>query len=258
MMAAIIDRPRMKAESREILSSAQVSPRTMVLLYQGISLVLNLIYVLAGGYRPLPEATLPGIFANVLTNLLSLVLAAGFSLYCMTVRRGQRAELLTLFDGFSFAGKIVGLYIIEYIFISLWSLLFVVPGVIAAYRYRFAVLNLCENPDLGIFEALNLSKAQTPGYKGQIFMLDLSYFGWMLLASLPTAFEGYCIGAGIEITPPMMLGYALLLGLWGTVVSLFYLANYQTTEIGYYEIAKQTSGAVPVQEPPRQDDFFSY
>ena len=49
MMAAIIDRRQMKAESRELLRNAQVSPQAMVLLYMGINLGLDLICVLGGG-----------------------------------------------------------------------------------------------------------------------------------------------------------------------------------------------------------------
>lgn len=120
-----------------------------------------------------------------MTGLLSMVLSAGFVLYCMAVRRGQRAEFLTLFDGFSFVGKIVGLNIVIAVFTALWSLLFVIPGIIASYRYRFALYNLYENPGIGIMEALDMSKQQTMGYKEQLFMLDLTYLGWSLLASVP-------------------------------------------------------------------------
>ena len=67
----------------------------------------------------------------------------------------------SLFDAFPFAGKVILLSIVEGIFIFLWSMLFVIPGIIAAYRYSFAMLNLCENPELGVMEALNLSKQQT-------------------------------------------------------------------------------------------------
>ena len=57
-------------------------------------------------------------------------------------------------------------------------------GIVAAYRYRFAMLNLCENPEIGVMEALNMSKAQTGGFKWQLFVLDLSFLGWMLLCGL--------------------------------------------------------------------------
>jgi hypothetical protein len=57
-------------------------------------------------------------------------------------------------------------------------------GIIAAYRYRFALYNLCENPELGVMEALAMSKAQTLGFKWQLFVLDLSFIGWNILVSL--------------------------------------------------------------------------
>lgn len=66
----------------------------------------------------------------------------------------------------------------------LWTLLFIIPGFIAAYRYRFAVYNLCENPDMGVMEAINMSKAQTAGFKWQLFVLDLSFIGWRILSGL--------------------------------------------------------------------------
>ena len=52
----------------------------------------------------------------------------------------------SLFDAFPFAGKVILLSIVEGVFIFLWSMLFVIPGIIAAYRYSFAMLNLCEIP----------------------------------------------------------------------------------------------------------------
>ena len=66
--------------------------------------------------------------------------------------------LSTLFDGFSIAGKVILLEIVAGIFIFLWSLLLIIPGIIATYRYRFALYNLLENPDLGILEAITLSR----------------------------------------------------------------------------------------------------
>lgn len=186
--------------------------------------------------------------------MMSLVLGAGYVLYCMAVRRGERAEYITLFDGFSLVGRIIGLNIVMYIFIALWSMLFVIPGIIASYRYRFALYNLLENPDMGIMEALNRSKEQTYGYKGQLFLLDLSYLGWGLLALLPALAINYSVTAQsvsslLTNTQAVYTGLAslstevstLVCGLWSTLVSLFYLPVYQCTDIGYYEIAKQTS-----------------
>ena len=181
-----IDRRRLKSDMKSVVRHAQVSARVMTALYLGLSLILSLLNY-AGGLKGGPLS----IFLSILTTLLSLVLGAGFVMYCMAILRGERTEYLSLFDGFSIAGKFIALYIIQISFITLWSMLFVVPGIIAMYRYRFAEYNLYENPDLGVFQALDMSKRQTAGYKLQLFTLDVSYFGWACLASLPMMAESY-------------------------------------------------------------------
>ena len=142
MMAELIDRKRLKAETRELLGTARVSPRGMTALYLGLAMALSTLDYLAGGGNVVLERNPVGIFTYVLTALLTAVLGAGFSLYCMAVRRGERAEYLTLFDGFSFVGKLIALNVVESLLIILWSMLFVIPGSVAAYRYRFALYNL--------------------------------------------------------------------------------------------------------------------
>uniref|UniRef100_UPI00307B20B1 DUF975 family protein n=1 Tax=Dysosmobacter welbionis TaxID=2093857 RepID=UPI00307B20B1 len=239
MMAAIVDRRRLKEETRELLRTAQVSSRGMTALYLGILVVLSLVNSLTSS---IGSGGILSTFVSILTNLMSAVLAAGFVMYCMAIRQGQRAEYLTLFDGFSFVGKVIGLNILIAVFTFLWSLLFVIPGIIASYRYRFALYNLYENPDIGILEALNMSKRQTLGYKGQVFMLDLSYIGWNLLATLPSMIEaGVLYWSVLESTGlydaavfsvqtspfafiPLWV-WTLVCSLWSLLVSLFYLPN---------------------------------
>ena len=263
MTAELIDRKKLKEEVGELLSGAQVSPRAMTALYAGLLLILNLVCAFTG------EGIL-STFVSILTSLLSVLLGAGFAMYCMAIRRGERAEYLTLFDGFSFVGKLIALTIVTYAFIWLWSMLFVIPGIVAAYRYRFAAYNLYENPGISVMEALEMSKRQTMGYKGQIFALDLSYIGWTLLASLPAMVEmgmmyyamfssyyDYMTGA-ISVMPtdftasvilPTWL-WTLICGLWSMAVSLFYLPHFQCVELGYFETAKRTSGVGSGSEPP--------
>ena len=262
MTAELIDRKSLKEEARELLSGAQVSPKAMTALYAGLLLVLNMVSAFTG------EGIL-STFVSILTSLLSVLLGAGFAMYCMAIRRGERAEYLTLFDGFSFVGKLIALTIVTYAFITLWSMLFVIPGIVAAYRYRFAPYNLYENPGIGFMEALEMSKRQTMGYKGQLLALDLSYIGWTLLASLPAMVEmgmvyygmfssyyDYMTGA-IAVMPADFTAFALLpawlwtliSGLWSMAVSLFFLPHFQCVELGYFETAKRTSGVGEGAEP---------
>jgi len=266
MMAQIVDRKALKAQMRDLLHTAQVSPKGFTALYLILTSVLSLADSFAGGM----ESGLLGTFVTVLTGLLGMILGAGFALYCMAVRRGERAEYLTLFDGFSFVGKIIGLNIILNLFVALWSFLFVVPGIIAAYRYRFALYNLYENPGIGVMEALDMSKRQTCGYKGQLFILDWSYFGWGLLASLPLltvviptiqsaadmVFSGQFFSVeGALAAMPHFWWLTLLSSLWSLAVQLFYLPNYQCVELGYFEVAKQTSGIGLGASPHQENDW---
>ena len=254
MMARQIDRKQLKRETRELLRTARVSPMGMVCLYLGLVMVLEL----ADSFISIADIGPAGTFVSILSGLMSMVLSAGFVMYCMAVRRGERAEYLTLFDGFSFVGKVILLNMVIYLFTMLWSMLFLIPGVIAAYRYRFALYNLYENPGIGVMEALEMSKQQTLGYKGQLFLLDLSYTGWYLLASLPALIQvGYIYAAVFQdpgyfladptrvyaLSLPLPLPVQVLLGcLWPLAVALFYLPVYQCTELGYFDIAKHTSG----------------
>ena len=270
MMVQQIDRKQLKRDSKALLRTAQVSPMAMTALYLGLVLVLDAADVLSGGSAALGIGSLLSTFVSVLTWLVGMVLSAGFVLYCMAIRRGERAEFLTLFDGFAFVGKVIGLNIVITVFIALWSMLFVIPGIVAAYRYRFALYNLYENPGIGIMEALDMSKRQTVGYKAQLFLLDLSYYGWAFLAALPSAVLEWCVSyqelsaiVGLAGTPALItsllalsdFSWILSIDLWSLVVSLFYLPVYQCTELGYFETAKSTSGVGFGAEPPRQDGW---
>ncbi|MBR4545436.1 MAG: hypothetical protein IKO14_05620 [Oscillibacter sp.] len=256
-MTERIDRGACKARVRELLDSAQVSPRKMVALWLGLRAALSLLNYIGGGINMFY------VFLVALTAMLSLVLDAGFVLYCMAIRRGERAEYLTLFDGFGFAGKVILLTVVKVVLIALWSMLFIVPGLIAFYRYRFALYNLLENPGLTVMQAIAMSKRQTQGFKGQIFALDLSYLGWALLATLPdivyrqsVQIQVYSIvGASnywniqevMEYVNPNVFGvpwvaWQVLIIVWSLVVSMYYLANYQCVELDYFDAAKAASG----------------
>jgi len=263
-MVEMIDMTRTKAEARTFLSSAQVSPRAFIALYLGICAILDVVAsaVTANDTVATMFSSNPlGLFISVLTSLLELILGVGLLLYCLGIRRGERMEYLTLFDGFSIAGKVILLFLVEYLFIFLWSMLLIVPGIVAAFRYRFAVYNLCENPGLGVMEALAMSKRQTYGYKEQLFILDLSFLGWILLAGFPYLLSNgaYYFGYDIPLSVPLQ---SLIAGFWSAGVGIFYVAYYRVTELGYFAVAKRTSGVgAGLPDPsdtagPNDEDIF--
>ena len=66
----------------------------------------------------------------------------------------------------------------------LWTLLFVIPGIVKAYAYAMTPFIMAENPEMTAKEAINASKELMDGHKGELFVLDLTFLGWDLLASL--------------------------------------------------------------------------
>jgi hypothetical protein len=81
------------------------------------------------------------------------------------------------------------------IFIFLWSLLLIIPGIVKSYAYRMVPYLLADNPNMDTMRAIELSKQMTDGEKFNIFVLDLSFIGWYLLGLL-----AFCIGV-IFVSP---------------------------------------------------------
>lgn len=87
----------------------------------------------------------------------------------------------TLFERFDIVFKALLLQLVMSVFIFLWSLLLIIPGIVAAYRYAMAPYLMAENPNLGVMEAINQSKQIMMGHKSRLFFLELSFIGWAIL-----------------------------------------------------------------------------
>ena len=105
-------------------------------------------------------------------------------------RDNQPMELGDVFKGFSddFGGTLL-LGLLQTLFIILWSLLFVIPGIVKSYAYAMAFYIKVDNPSFGWSECLKASNAMMKGHKMELFVLDLSFLGWYIVGSL-------CLGVG--------------------------------------------------------------
>lgn len=70
------------------------------------------------------------------------------------------------------------------IFIFLWSLLLFIPGLVKSFAYMLTPFILVDNPELSANEAINLSQKMMKGHKFDLFFLELSFLGWILLGIL--------------------------------------------------------------------------
>lgn len=70
------------------------------------------------------------------------------------------------------------------LYVALWSLLFIIPGIIATYKYAMTPFLMTDNPDMTAKEAIAASTELMDGHKGELFMLSLTFIGWDILANL--------------------------------------------------------------------------
>jgi len=118
--------------------------------------------------------------AVVLTPVFTLALVKIF----LGMTYGEAPEIAKLFADFNKFWSAFKVTFLVGLFVSLWSLLFVIPGIVKALSYSQAMYILAENPDIGAREAINRSKAMMEGHKMELFVLGLSFIGWHLLGAV--------------------------------------------------------------------------
>ena len=127
------------------------------------------------------------VFAiGFILSLIGHAISLGYKKYYIDlVSKNQVDPAKVLFSRFNIFFKAIGLYLYTLFFTLLWGLLLIIPGIIAGYRYAMAPYIMAENPDIGIREAVNLSKQMMDGHKGRLFGLRLSFILWDFLAFIP-------------------------------------------------------------------------
>ena len=145
--------------------------------YSGALLVVMLIVWFAAGF-------LAGLVGLVLGLMVFNPLIVGCYRFFLRNSLGG-AELNELGAGFKDNwGTVILTMFLRNLFIFLWALLLIVPGIIKAYSYRMVPYILKEHPELSGTQAITLSRKMMNGHKADAFVLDLSFLGWILLSAL--------------------------------------------------------------------------
>jgi len=116
--------------------------------------------------------------------LLSGVISVGLAIVMLEIVRGWKVEFTDMFKGFQNFGTtfLAGLLVVLYTF--LWSILFIIPGIIKMYSYSMTSYILADHPEMKPRDALEASSVMMDGHKMDLFVLDLSFIGWYLLIPL--------------------------------------------------------------------------
>lgn len=120
---------------------------------------------------------------SLLVNLIIVPLSLGYINYFLMFTKRQKPEIQNLFDGYkkSFGNSIIASLLMG-IYIFLWSLLLIVPGIIKSFSYSMTFYIIAENPTISATDALKRSEKMMEGHKMDYFILNLSFIGWLILS----------------------------------------------------------------------------
>lgn len=116
--------------------------------------------------------------------LIGGVLQIGYADFLLKQHDGKETSFNDLFSKFDYFGTGFAQKFLRELYVLLWSLLFIIPGIIKGYSYAMTPFILAEHPNLTASQAIDLSKDLMDGHKGELFVLDLSFIGWVILAAL--------------------------------------------------------------------------
>lgn len=113
--------------------------------------------------------------------LVTGAFAVSFCRISFQVLASESIDLDDLFYGFRMYFKSLAINLLVTIFILLWMLLLIIPGIIAAYSYSMVFFILVDNPEIRPMDAISQSKEMMKGHKWELFVLNLVFFGWAIL-----------------------------------------------------------------------------
>lgn len=116
--------------------------------------------------------------------LIGSIVRVGYAKFNLQLMDRQELSVGTLFSYMRYGKTMICANFLEGIYVFLWTLLCVIPGIIAAYSYAMVPYILAENPEMTAKEALAASKAMMEGNRWRLFCLQISFFGWSFLAAL--------------------------------------------------------------------------
>ena len=130
-----------------------------------------------------------GIVILVLWLIATLIISGagklGYATFNLNLVDYKPASLSDLFSQFHRLGAGFCMNFLVWLYTFLWSLLFVIPGLIKSYSYSMTPYILAEHPELSANEAITRSREIMDGNKWRLFCLGFSFIGWSLLCALP-------------------------------------------------------------------------
>ena len=148
----------------------------------GAVIITNLISTFITNIQT--EKALLDLLISVAGSVVSFILGIGLVNYMLNFINDQEIKYELLFSKFKNWKALIKTWAMYFVKILLWTLAFIIPGIIKAYAYVLVPYILNDNPEMDSNEALELSEKMMDGHKGELFMFQLSFIGWELLGIL--------------------------------------------------------------------------
>lgn len=148
------------------------------------SLIAFLIMEIVGSSPSMLVDPVPGMVWQGVITIMLLPLAWGYTVFFLRMAREENTDYERLFDGFSQYVRITLAELLKGIYVLLWMLLLIIPGIVKDYSYAMTEFILKDHPEMSGEEAICQSMKMMQGHKMQLFLLDLSMIGWFILSCL--------------------------------------------------------------------------
>jgi uncharacterized membrane protein len=140
--------------------------------------------------------------ASPLMLILAGPFTLGLAIFTLSLARNEEARIEQIFHGFQNFGNALGAYLLMLLYVFLWTLLLIIPGIIASLSYSMTFYIMVDDPKIGPQDAIEKSKKMMNGYKWKFFCLGLRFIGWAILCM-------FTLGIGyIFLIPYINVSYA--------------------------------------------------
>ena len=191
------------------------------------------------------------LVALVIWLIITIVIGGagklGYAIFNLKLVDNKEVEFKDLFSQFHRLGDgfcmnfLVGLYTV------LWTLLFIIPGIIKTYSYAMTPYILAENPGMTATEAITESRRIMDGNKWRLFCLSFSFIGWALLCAAPALIAlGILIGIAVRTTSILPILWIIPLSIPLSIGSLFLMPYQEAAWAAFY---RDISGTAVVPNP---------
>ena len=182
-----------QTENKILMANARDSLRGLWGLAIGALVVYFLVFCVVGLFP---------VIGSIATYIIVGPMTVGGVRFTLAVSRMGRPEIGQLFSGFDRFGTHLAAYLLQTLFVVLWTLLLIVPGIIAALSYSMTYFIIAEDSSISASEAITKSKKMMRGNKWKLSCLGFRFTGWFLLAILSFGIGFLWVG------PYMYVSYA--------------------------------------------------